>query len=148
MFVVDTNILIYAADRDSSHHVPCLRLLELSCRGPTPWYLTWGICYEFLRVVTHPRVFRKPWSIGNGRGFLDVLLQSPSLAVLVPGDRHWEIATKTFDELPFVSGNLVHDATTAILMREHGVGRVYTRDADFHRFPFLEVIDPAVGLEG
>lgn len=29
----------------------------------------------------------------------------------------------------------------AILMREHGIRRIYTRDTDLHRFPFLEVID-------
>ena len=28
-------------------------------------------------------------------------------------------------------------------MREHGIRRIYTRDVDFHRFPFLEVVDPA-----
>jgi predicted nucleic acid-binding protein len=27
-------------------------------------------------------------------------------------------------------------------MREHGIRRVCTRDMDFHRFPFLEVVDP------
>ena len=27
-------------------------------------------------------------------------------------------------------------------MREHGVRRIYTRDTDFHRLPFLEVVDP------
>jgi predicted nucleic acid-binding protein len=27
-------------------------------------------------------------------------------------------------------------------MREHGVRRIYTRDTDFHRFPFIEVADP------
>jgi predicted nucleic acid-binding protein len=27
-------------------------------------------------------------------------------------------------------------------MREHGVRVIYTRDADFHRIPFLEVADP------
>jgi hypothetical protein len=26
--------------------------------------------------------------------------------------------------------------------REHGIRRIYTRDTDFHRFPFLEPIDP------
>ncbi len=31
---------------------------------------------------------------------------------------------------------------TAVLMREHGVRVIYTRDTDFHRFPFLEVRDP------
>lgn len=25
---------------------------------------------------------------------------------------------------------------------EHGIRRIYTRDTDFHRFPFLDVIDP------
>jgi predicted nucleic acid-binding protein len=27
-------------------------------------------------------------------------------------------------------------------MREHGISRICTFDADFHRFPFLEVLDP------
>jgi len=44
--------------------------------------------------------------------------------------------------VPHLGGNIFHDAQTAILMREHGVGRIYTRDTDFHRFPFLQAIDP------
>jgi predicted nucleic acid-binding protein len=27
-------------------------------------------------------------------------------------------------------------------MREHGIRAIYTRDADFHRFPGIEVRDP------
>jgi predicted nucleic acid-binding protein len=27
-------------------------------------------------------------------------------------------------------------------MKEHGLHRIYTRDTDFHRFPFIEVLDP------
>jgi hypothetical protein len=27
-------------------------------------------------------------------------------------------------------------------MREHGIRRIYTRDLDFQRFPFIEVLDP------
>jgi predicted nucleic acid-binding protein len=45
-------------------------------------------------------------------------------------------------ELPWLAGNLLHDAHTAILMREHGIRRICTRDTDFHRFAFLEVVDP------
>jgi uncharacterized protein len=44
-------------------------------------------------------------------------------------------------ELPDLSGNLLHDAHTAILMGEHGIAHC-ARDADFNRFPFLEVVDP------
>jgi predicted nucleic acid-binding protein len=41
-----------------------------------------------------------------------------------------------------VRGNLVYDAYTAILMREHGIREIYTRDTDCHRFPFLRVAAP------
>ncbi len=34
-------------------------------------------------------------------------------------------------------------SNTATLMREHGIKEIYTRDMDFHRFPFLTVLDPA-----
>ena len=45
-------------------------------------------------------------------------------------------------EVPMIAGNLWHDAETAVLMREHGIRRISTRDTDFARFPFLEVVDP------
>jgi predicted nucleic acid-binding protein len=45
-------------------------------------------------------------------------------------------------EVRDVRGNLVYDVHTAILMREHGVREIYTRDTDFHRSPFLRVAAP------
>lgn len=142
MFVVDTNILVYAADADSEFHERCRELLEEWRRQASAWYLTWSIVYEFLRVTTHPRVFRTPWSADDSWGFLQAVLASPSLGLLVPTDRHAGVAAEVISEIPHLRGNIFHDAQTAILMREHGVGRIYTRDTDFHRFPFLEPIDP------
>jgi uncharacterized protein len=74
--------------------------------------------------------------------FVAALLASPGLAVLIPTQRHAEVAGEVILELPHLAGNLLHDAHTAILMREHGIGRICTRDTDFNQFPFLEVIDP------
>jgi toxin-antitoxin system PIN domain toxin len=142
VFVVDTNILVYAADADSEFHRTCREMLEDWRRQPSPWYLTWSIVYEFLRVTTHPRVFRTPWSAGDAWSFVQALLASPSLGLLVPTERHAEVAAEVVSETPHLSGNIFHDAQTAVLMREHGVGRIYTRDTDFHRFLFLRPIDP------
>ena len=44
--------------------------------------------------------------------------------------------------MPDIRGNLFHDLHIAVLMREHGVSRICTRDTDFQRFPFLTVADP------
>jgi toxin-antitoxin system PIN domain toxin len=142
MFCVDTNVLVYAADQSSPEHPRARELVEGWRRETLPWFTTWGILYEFLRITTHPRVFERPWSLAGAWAFVDGLLASPSLQVLVETNRHSEIATRTFEKLPSLRGNLLHDAHTAILMREHGIRRIYTRDTDFHRFPFLEVVDP------
>ncbi len=143
MFVVDTNILVYAADESSTFHKRCYQLLN-EWRGQTAaWYITWGVIYEFLRVTTHPRVFRIPWSATEAWSFIEAILASSSLGILIATERHAEVAAGVMREIPYLSGNLMHDAQTAILMREHGVRRIYTRDTDFHRFPFLEPMDPA-----
>ena len=142
MFVVDTNILVYAADQDSEYHGRCHEFLEECRRQTSAWYLTWGIVYEFLRVTTHARVFRKPMSAAAAWGFVKALLYSPAMGILVPTDRHADVADSVIREVPHLSGNLVHDATTAILMREHGILQIYTRDTDFHKFPFVVPVDP------
>ncbi len=142
MFVVDTNILIYGADMDSPDHARCRELIERWRVQATPWYVTWGIVYEFLRVVTHPRVLNRPFSASQAWLFLDALFASPSLRLLAETDRHRHVAAEVFAEVPGISGNLVFDAHTAILMRENGIKTIYTRDMHFNRFPFLDTVDP------
>ena len=142
MFLVDTNVLVYAANIDSQFHEPCRDWLARQRARPDAWYTTWPVLYEFLRVTTHPRVMRRPWTAAAAWQFVAALLASPGLGVLVQTQRHAEVAGNVMSELPHLAGNLLHDAHTAILMREHGVRRICTRDADFSRFPFLEVIDP------
>ena len=142
MFLIDTNILLYAADKTAPEHTVCRKFI-LDCRKRAePWYLTWGIIYEFLRVSTHRRVFHNPLNISQAWTFVQSLLASPSLDILIETERHWKIAEEVFKSTPLISGNLVFDGRTAILMKEHGIKRIYTRDTDFHRFPFLEIIDP------
>ena len=142
MFVVDTNILIYAADESSPYHRRCRERLGYWRAQADAWFVTWGILYEFLRVTTHPRVMRKPWTAPRAWTFVSVLLESPGLGLLIPTERHTEVAGRVIAEIPHLSGNIVHDAHTGVLMREHGIRRIYTRDTDFHRFPFLEPVDP------
>ena len=82
MFVFDTKVFLYAAEADSEFHVPCRELIERARRRAAPWFLTWGICYEFMRVATHPRVsvYSNPWT--SQAAFIEKLLACPGLSVL------------------------------------------------------------------
>jgi len=142
VFVVDTNVLVYAANADCLERLPCRKRLDEWRPGKVPWYVTWPIIYEFLRITTHRKVLKKPFSLEGAWRFVETLAASPAFGVLVETERHEEVAKQTFEELPEMSGNVLHDAHTAILMREHGIRQIYSRDTDFNLFSFLEVLDP------
>lgn len=142
MFVVDTNILLYAAERNFPEHARARAALLGFRSGADAWFLTWGIVYEFLRVATHPKVFRRPWSAREAWSYVEALLAAPGLRVLAETERHAAVAAEVVAGVSDLRGNLLHDAHTAILMKEHGVRDICTRDTDFHRFPFVRVIDP------
>lgn len=143
MFVVDTNVLVYAAGPDSEFHQRCRRRLESWREQASPWYLTWSICYEFLRVYTHPQVFRQPLGMVEGWHFLEKVFASTNVELPLPTERHLAVLGEVVAEVPQLRGNILHDVHTAVLMREHGIKEIYTRDMDFHRFRFLKVLDPA-----
>jgi toxin-antitoxin system PIN domain toxin len=142
MVVVDTNVLVYASRVDSPFHLPCLEVIERLRSQQGAWFATWSIVYEFVRVVTHRGSTTRPWALGAAWDFVEALFEAPGFAVLAPTARHVAVAGEVFRELPDLSGRIVHDAHVAILMREHGIRRIYTRDVDFHRFPFVEPVDP------
>ncbi len=142
MQVFDTNVLVYAVDQESEFHSPCVQFIEESRRDPVPSFITWSICYEFLRVSTHPRVLKSPLSSQQAWLFLRALLDSPGFAILTPTERHASVLSQTLSELPDLRGNIAHDLHTAVVMRENGLSRICTLDAEFHHFPFLSVIDP------
>lgn len=87
-------------------------------------------------------MFDTPWSVGQAVEFLDELLSESNFGLLVATNRHQALLTDTVAAVPDLRGNVLHDVHTAVLMREHGISRICTRDADFRRFPFLTVIDP------
>ena len=142
MRVIDTNVLLYSINEDSQYQGPCLSFLEELRNDPSPSFLTWSICYEFIRVSTHPSVLRSPRNTHEAWRFLERLLDALGFLMLTPTERHADVLSRTLVELPDVRGSIAHDLHIAVLMREHGVSRICTRDADFHRFPFLSVIDP------
>jgi uncharacterized protein len=137
---VDTNILVYAEIISSSHHRTARRLLTELAEGSAPWAIPWPCVYEFLRVVTHPRVFSSPVPLGVALHDLDQILSSSTLVLLSETERHSEVMSALVRDAA-VTGNLIHDAHIAALCVEHGISELVTGDRDFSRFP-VRVTNP------
>jgi len=100
------------------------------------------VLYEFLRVSTHPKVFPRPLAWRDALSFLEPFLVADNVAILAAGERHWSLLAEVLDEVTHPSGNLFFDVRTVVLMREHGVRRIYTTDVDFLQFSGIEVVNP------
>jgi uncharacterized protein len=140
--VIDTNILLYCANRDAREQKPASAFLTQAVKAGGPWLITEGICYEFLRVATHPKVFDRPLTWKEAIRFLTPFWRSSRFEVLTAGDRHWRLLSEMLEEIPHPSGNLFFDIRTVVLMREHGIREIYTTDTDFLQFPGIKVINP------
>ncbi len=140
--VIDTNILLYAANRDAGEQPAAAAFLYAAASSAAPWFLTEGILYEFMRVSTHPKVFQHPLAWQEALGFITPFLQCPGFLLLAAEDRHWTLLERILEQLTFPAGNLFFDIRTVTLMREHGVREIYTTDTDFLQFQDITVINP------
>jgi toxin-antitoxin system PIN domain toxin len=143
VIALDTNILVYARREEASRHVQARAILERLSGGQEPWAIPWPCVYEYLRVITHPRIFNRPTRLEVAIEELDSLFESPSLSLLGESPAHRVHLRRTVLEGRAV-GNLAHDAHIAALAIEHGVRELWTTDRDFSRFPGLRLRDPFI----
>ncbi|MDE0692590.1 MAG: PIN domain-containing protein [Gammaproteobacteria bacterium] len=138
MIAVDTNALVYAHRAEMDLHASAADRLTALAEGDERWALPVFCVTEFLRVVTHPRVFNPPSTVTEALGFIDELLASPTCEVVCPEAGFLDRLGAVIRESD-ARGNLVFDAQIAALCGQHGIPSILTNDHDFERFPQLNV---------
>lgn len=140
---IDTNLFVYASYPKFNEHAKALQFLKDCLQGRNFWHISWGIIYEYLRVVTHPLLF------AGGRLGLAAALENvkkfclgSNVEILSETPSHLEYLEAAARQSPAFQGNLLHDLHTVVLMKEHDIRKIYTADADFHRFAEVEVVNP------
>lgn len=141
MKAVDTSVLVYARVAASRHHTRARTLLGELAQGAVAWAIAWPCIYEFLRVVTHTRIYHPPLPSDVALESVRSLLNSPSLMLLSETPLHAAILDQVVRQSG-ATGNLIHDAYIVALCLEHGVTELVTGDRDFTRFSGLRVVNP------
>lgn len=140
MILVDANLLLYAYQPRAAQHAASREWLEAALNGRELVRFAWVSLWAFVRIATHPRVFEQPLSAAEAQQAVGAWLAQPSVDVLDPGDRHWEILCQLMHSGQ-ASGPLVMDAVLAAIAIEHGA-TLYTTDRDFARFEGLRWSNP------
>jgi len=140
VIVLDANVLLYAYDASSEHHVKARAWIERIFSSGVPIGLPWQTVAAFLRVVTNPRLPGKRFTPQEAAELVDRWLEQPNVRLLAPGDQHWVLLRQLMLDGQ-ARGPLVTDAQLAALTMEYG-GILHTTDRDFARFAGLRFANP------
>jgi toxin-antitoxin system PIN domain toxin len=138
--LTDLNLLIYAVDEASPHHVKARAWLETALSGDQTVGFAWTVLLGFVRLTTNPRVFRSPLTPAEALELVDSWLGQSCVTVLDPTERHSALLRELLVDVG-TAGNLTSDAHLAALAIEHGA-ELCSTDGDFARFPRLRWMNP------
>ena len=140
-YTLDANLLLYASDEAGPFHARALEVVRQAAEGPEIVYLFWPTIMAYLRIATHPAVFRRPLSATEAVANVEALLGRAHVQTPGEQERFWQrFCDVAADAAP--TGNLVPDAHLVALMLENGVRTIWTHDRDYRRFRGIEVRDP------
>jgi toxin-antitoxin system PIN domain toxin len=139
---VDTNILVYAHRRESTHHARASTVVRALAEGAERWAIPWPCLYEFFSVVTSARIWKHAASTPHQAWEqIDAWTAAPSVSLLGEPDDFLPVLEK-FVRRTRVRGPIVHDARIAAICVAHGVRELWTADRDFSLFPELPTRNP------
>lgn len=136
MILMDVNILVYAFRKDAADHGSYRDWLHGVVNAPSAFGVSDLVLSGFLRIVTHPKVFKHPSTWNAATEFVRMVRNQPNFRRIACGERHWDIFTDLCRKVD-AKGNLVADAFLAAIAIESGCEWI-TTDRDFAKFPGLK----------
>ena len=81
-FALDVNILLYASDSKSLYFEKAKAFVESCMVQQEVFYLGWPTVMSYLRIATHPSVFKHPLSPDEAMSNIETLFDLPHVRFL------------------------------------------------------------------
>jgi toxin-antitoxin system PIN domain toxin len=141
--LVDTNVLVYAADMSSSFHEPSRQLRDRGFRGEVPLVVTPQVLMEFFAVITSPQRVTTPRSPEEARAEVEKYARANNILKMYPDSTALEQTIDLMQHHPQVARQEIFDLFLVATMMANGVTRIYTYNQQhFTRFAGIEILTP------
>ncbi len=143
-FAIDTNLLVYAHNRDSPFHESAKSFIEtvMNERNENG---SLGVCIpaqvfiEFISVVTSNKL-KTPLSISQATAIVQDYLET-GITILTQKDSYLDNAIELLGQVS--SRKRIFDVAIVAILKDNQISGIYTVNVeDFEGFTFLEVINP------
>ncbi|GEM_PF-477094 len=135
--LLDTNVLVHAAYRDSPFHAAAAVLVDHGLRRKGLYCLAPQNITEFIALVTRGRLVHPAMTPGEAARRGEILYRSRRLSKIYPS-RGTVLRSIREGRKLRVTGPAWYDLFLAVTMREAGVREIITENVrDFLKFPFV-----------
>jgi len=143
--LVDTNILVYANNRDSSHHVVSKKLIEDALNGNIEAVLSIQNLTELYAIITDKKRVEHPLSCDKAKRIIELYVINDNISIIHPSYQTPYTITKLIEKYKPV-GQSIFDYLLVATMFDNNITQIYTNNTKhFEHFEFLEVINPFSG---
>lgn len=139
---LDTDVLVSWAMSGAPRHSAARFLVGSEISAGRPVAIALQVLWELLHVVTDPRRFALPMSMGSAIALVRALWDAPDTQRVSAGPR---TAHRTLELLQTrqLGRKRILDTALAATLEEAGVRRLATFNRkDFELFSFLEIVEP------
>ena len=142
LILLDTNVLVYAADVTSPFHNTASVILNRGLQGSLSLCITPQVLFEFFSVITNPKRVDSVWDKEKVVRAIEKYFQADLITKIYPNTNDVQ------DLLDFlkryeIKGRGIFDLHLVITMLANGVTRICTyNDKDFTKYSEIEVLNP------
>jgi toxin-antitoxin system PIN domain toxin len=136
----DTNLLLYAYNRNEPNYIAAKAYWQAALRGDEAIGIPVICIHGFLRISTNTSFGMARLKPDEAIGIVNDWLSHSNVSILYPGPDHWNILQRISIQGDATS-RVFTDATIAAIAMEHDA-TVHTHDRDFARFPGLRWHNP------
>ena len=143
VYAIDTNILVYAYNLDSPHHLKAYNFLkEEVLGGKLKACLPYQSLYEFYSILTNPRRVERPLEPDKAREIIESYMKARNIPKIYPRKSNLRNVLDLLTKY-IISRQEIFDVVFVATLIDNGVDGIITRNAKhFSMFDFLNVLNP------
>lgn len=143
-YCIDTNILVYATNKDSAYFKESKKILEIIAKGEIKGVITPQNVFEYISVVTSKKRVFNPVSTHVAVSAIEHFIES-GIKIIYPLEESLNEGLKLADMVK-VRGQKVFDVYLAATLIDNNIRFLITaNDKDFDAFKkYIQVINPFI----
>lgn len=139
---LDTNLIVYAINKDSPYHARATALMEAIGEGKLETCLSLQVLGEFYATATNPKKIEKTLTPEEAVMVIEGLLRTDTILKLFPKQETLKLALDLVNRYQLKSLDFF-DAQIAATMLDNGVTTIYTvNEQDFAIFEEIKAVNP------